>query len=211
MRTFLDSICLVRVLFTRPRKWGSAVGGMAAFWAADAMAAWAALAAFGLHMNAAAMFTGFATGMVFTRRNGPLAGAGVLTLVLAVSIWASGAPFATAITGIFAYRIMASLLPVPPCLATLPTLRRIGRAHSSDAARSGDAGRAPGGQFLQADALGLGQQGGEHIGASERPELARRRGDSVAGGTDPYREQLGRIHERGGVGAELGEEVRRPE
>jgi len=37
---------------------------------------------FGFRMNAAALFVGFATGMVFTRRTGPLAGAGVLALVL---------------------------------------------------------------------------------------------------------------------------------
>ena len=39
-------------------------------------AVWAGLAAFGYEMNGAALFVGFATGMVFTRRTGPLAGAG---------------------------------------------------------------------------------------------------------------------------------------
>lgn len=135
VRTFLDSICLIRVLFTQPRRWGSAVCGMAVFWAADALAAWAALAAFGFDMNAAAMFVGFATGMVFTRRNGPLAGAGVLTLVLAVSIWASGAPFATAVAGLFVYRIMVLWLPAPVCLATLPVLRQIGQNRTAAAER----------------------------------------------------------------------------
>ena len=47
-------------------------------WAADACATRAGLAMFGFRMNAAALFVGFATGMVFTRRTGPLAGAGVL-------------------------------------------------------------------------------------------------------------------------------------
>ena len=72
---FLDSIRIIRVLFVHPLRWGSALCGMALFWAADAFATWAGLAMFGFQMNAAALFVGFATGMVFTRRTGPLAGA----------------------------------------------------------------------------------------------------------------------------------------
>jgi hypothetical protein len=63
--------------------------------------------------------------MVFTRRTGPLAGAGVLALVLPLTIWASGAPLAVAIVGVFAYRLLALLLPMPVSLATLPTLREM--------------------------------------------------------------------------------------
>jgi hypothetical protein len=99
---------------------------MAVFWAADAFACWAGLAAFGYQMDAAALFVGFATGMVFTRRTGPLAGAGVLALVLPVTIWYSGAPFAVEIAGVFACRILALLLPMPVSLAALPTLRQLG-------------------------------------------------------------------------------------
>jgi hypothetical protein len=124
--TFLDSIHLIRVLFARPLRWWPALCGMALFWAADAFAAWAGLAAFGFQMNPAALFVGFATGMVFTRRTGPLAGAGVLALVLPVTLWVSGAPFAVAVAGVFAYRILALLLPMPVSLAALPALRELG-------------------------------------------------------------------------------------
>jgi hypothetical protein len=123
---FLDSIHLIRELFVQPRRWWPALLGMALFWAADAFAAWAGLAAFGFAMNAAQLFVGLATGMVFTRRTGPLAGAGVLALVLPLTIWYSGAPFAVAITGVFAYRILALWLPIPGALAVLPTMRRMG-------------------------------------------------------------------------------------
>jgi hypothetical protein len=34
----VDSIRVIRVLFTRPLRWGSALCGMALFWAADALA-----------------------------------------------------------------------------------------------------------------------------------------------------------------------------
>jgi hypothetical protein len=121
--TFLDSIHNIRVLFFHPLRWGTALLGMALFWAGDAGAVWAGLAAFGLHMNAAAMYVGFVTGMVFTRRSGPLAGAGVLALVLPVTIWISGAPLPVAVAGVFVYRVLATWTLVPVSLAVLPTLR----------------------------------------------------------------------------------------
>ena len=124
--TFLESIHLIRELFVNPRRWWPALAGMAVFWATDAFAAWSGMATFGFRMNAAALFVGFATGMVFTRRTGPLAGAGVLALVLPLTIWYSGAPFAVAVVGVFAYRILALLLPMPVSLAALPTLRAMG-------------------------------------------------------------------------------------
>jgi hypothetical protein len=131
--TFLDSIRIIRVLFAHPVRWGSALWGMALFWAADAFAAWAGFAAFGFQMNAAALFVGFATGMVFTRRTGPLAGAGVLALLLPLTIWVSGAPLAVAVAGVFVYRVLALLLPMPVSLAALPTLRNMGQRQVSHA------------------------------------------------------------------------------
>ena len=88
---------------------------------------------FGLHMNPAALFVGFATGMVFTRRTGPLAGAGVLALVLPLTIWVSGAPLAAAVAGVFVYRVLALLLPMPVSLAALPTLRKMAQRLASHA------------------------------------------------------------------------------
>jgi hypothetical protein len=140
---FLDSIWMIRALFAHPLRWGWALCGMALFWAADAFAAWAGLAMFGFHMNAATLFVGFATGMVFTRRTGPLAGAGVLALVLPVTIWVSGAPFAVAVVGIFAYRVLALLLPMPVSLAALPTLRAMGQRPASHTAEAAENTKEP--------------------------------------------------------------------
>jgi len=141
--TFVDSIRIIRVLFAHPLRWGSALCGMALFWAADAFAAWAAMAAFGFEMNVAMLFVGFATGMVFTRRTGPLAGAGVLALVLPVTIWVSGAPFAVAVVGIFAYRMLALLLPMPVSLAALPTLRAMACRPAARAAGTAEGTNEP--------------------------------------------------------------------
>lgn len=124
---FLESVCLIRELFARPLRWGWGWLGMALFWAGDAFAVWAGLAAFGCALNGAALFVGFATGTVFTRRTAPLAGAGVLALVLPLALRYCGTPLAVAIAGVFTYRVLAFWLPMPASLAALPALRRMGR------------------------------------------------------------------------------------
>jgi hypothetical protein len=78
-------------------------------------------------MNGAALLVGYCTGMVFTRRTAPLAGAGTLALILPLTICASGAPLATAITGVAAYRLLCFWLPLPSALASLPVLRQTTR------------------------------------------------------------------------------------
>jgi hypothetical protein len=127
LAVFLDAVLLIRALFARPLRHRGAIAGMALFWAGDALAVWSALAAFGSLMNGAALIVGYCTGMVFTRRIAPLAGAGTLTLILPLTIWASGAPLATAITGVAAYRLLGGWLPLPSALASLPVLREITR------------------------------------------------------------------------------------
>jgi undecaprenyl-diphosphatase len=124
--TLLESVDLIRELFVHPRRWALALLGMALFWATDAFAVWAGLAAFGYHMDGAALIVGFATGMVLTRRTAPLGGAGLLALVLPLAIWYSGAPLAVAVVGVFAYRVASLWLPLPVALAFLPTLRTMG-------------------------------------------------------------------------------------
>lgn len=123
---FTDSIALVRDMFRDPRHhWGGPVG-MTLFWVAELFAGWSGLAVFGFHMNAASFIVGFLTAALFTRRTGPLAGAGVLMVTLSVMLWYSSAPFSAAILGIFTYRMISFWLPLPFSLASLPTLRTIG-------------------------------------------------------------------------------------
>jgi hypothetical protein len=126
LAAFLDSVYLIRVLFLRPHRWAWALLGMALFWAAEAFAAWAALAALGVRMNVAALIVGFGTGMVFTRRTGPLGGASVLVLVLPPALWYSGAPLAAAVAAVFIYQFLFQWLPMVPALTLLPTLRAMG-------------------------------------------------------------------------------------
>lgn len=122
---FLDSVLLIRQLVARPLRNQLALAGMLLFWAAEIFAVWAGLAAFGVAMDGAVLAAGVCTGMVFTRRVAPLAGAGTLTLILPVAIWYCGAPLAVAVAGTFAYRALTLWLPMPFALATLPVLRRL--------------------------------------------------------------------------------------
>jgi hypothetical protein len=130
---FLESIHLLRAMFASPRHYGFAVAGMALFWAGDAFAVWAALAAFGFHMDAAALFVGYATGMVFTRRTAPLTGGAVLVLCLPLTICGSGAPLAVAVVAVVLYRTLAVWLPTPAALALLPEVRKIGQQRARQA------------------------------------------------------------------------------
>jgi uncharacterized membrane protein YbhN (UPF0104 family) len=143
MGVFLDAIHLNRLLFLRLRDHGAAVAGMTLFWLTDAFAMWAGLAAFGFHMNPAPMFIGYATGMVFTRRTGPLGGAGVLMVVLPVTLWVSGAPLAVAVVAVFAYRVLSLWLPMPFAFASLSTLRHMGEPGAAHAEQEADAPGEP--------------------------------------------------------------------
>lgn len=122
-----DSGRLAAQILARPVRYWTALAGMLTFWAGEMFAVWAGLAVFGFRMNGAALVVGFATGMVFTRRSAPLAGAGILTVILALAIWYCGAPLAVAAAGIFAYRALTLWLPMPFALAALPVLRQISK------------------------------------------------------------------------------------
>jgi hypothetical protein len=133
LAVFVASIFLIRQLFVKYREHWPALAGMAGFWLADMFAGWCGLAAFGFLMGPAQFIIGFGTGMVFTRRTGPLAGAGILGLVLPITVWYSGAPFGAAVAGLFAYRVLALWLPMPAALAALPTLRLMGERADGEA------------------------------------------------------------------------------
>lgn len=140
---FLDSIRLVRHLFEQTFNRESAVLGMTLFWAAEMFAVWAGMAAFGFEMNGAQLVLGVGTGMVFTRRTGPLAGAGVLMLCLPLTIWYSGAPLAVAVVGVFAYRVLSLWLPLPFGLVQLPRLREMGNEEVPNAESKAGAPHEP--------------------------------------------------------------------
>ena len=121
-----DAIHLVWVSLRYPRRHGSAVIGMAVYWAADMFGLWAATTAFGFRMSPISAVVVLGTGMIFTRRTGPLAGAGYVCVALIASAWnAAMVPLAAATLGVMTYRFFTLWLPLPAALAVLPRLRAL--------------------------------------------------------------------------------------
>jgi hypothetical protein len=133
LAVLLDAIHQIRWHAVHALKPDGAIAGMALFWAADAFAVWSGLAAFGVRMNVPAFIVGFATGMICTRRAAPLAGAGLLTLALSLSIWVSGVPLAAAAAAVFSYRMVLLVLGLAVAVAPRRALRRVGQGEVAPA------------------------------------------------------------------------------
>jgi hypothetical protein len=133
---FLDAIHIVWVNLRNPREYGLSVLGMAVYWGGDMFALWSATAAFGFQMSALSVIVALGTGMIFTRRTGPLGGAGIMEVALVATVWYGvGAPFAAATLGVAAYRFFTLLVPIPASLAALPKLRALGRKGEESSGR----------------------------------------------------------------------------
>jgi hypothetical protein len=133
---FFDTAHLVFALTRSPRRNAPALAGMALYWAAEMFALWAATAAFGFHMSVLSVIVALGTGMLFTRRTAPLAGAGVMVVALVPTLWYGAAvPFAAATLGVAAYRFLTLWVPLPASLAAIPKLRELGRTGEGTSGR----------------------------------------------------------------------------
>ena len=117
----------IRILFRLVREWRQhwlGFAGAALYWAGDVVCLWASLQPFDAAPPFAAIVLAHAVGYVLTRRTLPLAGAGIVEVLMPLTLVAAGAPFAGAILGVFTYRIFNLWLPLLPAAAALPHLRR---------------------------------------------------------------------------------------
>jgi hypothetical protein len=117
----------IRILFRLAREWRRhwlGFVGAAFYWAGDVVCLWASLQPFDAAPGFAPTVLAHAVGYVLTRRTLPLAGAGIVEVLMPLTLVASGAPFAGAIAGVFVYRIFNLWLPLLPAGAALPHLRR---------------------------------------------------------------------------------------
>lgn len=117
----------IRVLFQLARDWRDhwlGFVGASIYWAGDVVCLWASLQPFDAAPRFASVILAHAVGYVLTRRTLPLAGAGIVEVLMPLSLVASGAPFAGAILGVFAYRIFNLWLPLLPAAVAVPHLRR---------------------------------------------------------------------------------------
>jgi Lysylphosphatidylglycerol synthase TM region len=117
----------IHVLFQLAREWREhwpAFVGASLYWAGDVLCLWFALKPFDAAPDFAAVVLAHAVGYVLTRRTLPLAGAGVVEVLMPLTLVAAGAPFPGAVLGVFTYRLFNLWLPLVPAAIVLPHLRR---------------------------------------------------------------------------------------
>jgi uncharacterized membrane protein YbhN (UPF0104 family) len=117
----------IRLLFRLAAGWRGnwlAFLGASVYWAGDVACLWASLKPFGATPTLPAIVLAHAVGYVLTRRTLPFAGAGIVEVLMPLTLLAAGASFAGAVLGVIVYRIFNLWLPLIPALAALPTVRR---------------------------------------------------------------------------------------
>jgi uncharacterized membrane protein YbhN (UPF0104 family) len=111
-------------LLCRPDRGMMAVAGIALYWTADIIALWAALRFLSTPIGAPELIIAYATGYLFTRRTLPFAGAVIIEVLLAVSLWAVNVPFASAALAVLLYRLSDFVLTLGAALIASRTLER---------------------------------------------------------------------------------------
>jgi hypothetical protein len=117
----------IRLLFRVATCWRQhwlAFVGASVYWAGDVACLWASLKPFGATPTLPAIVLAHAVGYVLTRRTLPFAGAGIVDVLMPLTLVAAGAPFAGAVLGVIVYRIFNLWLPLIPAFAALPSVRR---------------------------------------------------------------------------------------
>jgi len=117
----------IHVLFRLSREWREhwpGLVGSTVYWAGDVLCLWASLQPFNAAPTVPGIVLAHAVGYVLTRRTLPFAGAGVVEVLMPLTLVACGAPFPGAILGVVTYRLFNLWLPLLPALAALPRLRR---------------------------------------------------------------------------------------
>jgi len=139
----IGGVALVRHIIAHAHRYPAAVIGYPVYWFGDVLTLYAALRAFGAHIDPASLVLGYATGYVATGIPLPLGGAGGVDASLALSLTLVGVPLAPAVLGTLVYRGFSFWLPIVPALAFLPTLRDLKAdiEHADRVARDRDSER----------------------------------------------------------------------
>ncbi|HZO61538.1 MAG TPA: YbhN family protein [Gaiellaceae bacterium] len=127
----------IHILFRLAHEWKRhwpAFAGATVYWAGDVLCLWASLKPFGPSPAIPPVILAHAVGYVLTRRTLPLAGAGVVEVLMPLTLVAAGMPFPGAVLGVITYRAFNLWLPLLPAALALPrarrTLRQEAHAHS---------------------------------------------------------------------------------
>ena len=131
-----EAIYLLFRLAATPRRHAGAFLGATLYWLGDVACLWACLRPFDAEPALPALVIAHAVGYSLTRRTLPLAGAGIVELLMPLTLVAGGSPLGGAVLGVFVYRICNLWLPLVPALLALPPVRHLGAdaptPHGSD-------------------------------------------------------------------------------
>lgn len=126
----------IRLLFRLGAEWRRhwpAFLGATVYWAGDVGCLWASLKPFEATPQISAIILAHAVGYVLTRRTLPLAGAGVVEVLMPLTLVAAGASFPGAVLGVVAYRVFNLWLPLLPAVWALPAARLVAPARAASA------------------------------------------------------------------------------
>lgn len=115
----LYGIDLLFALLAGWRRYWPAFAGAGVYWAGDLLCLGACIAPFAAAPSIPAIVIAHAEGYVLTRRTLPLAGAGIVELLMPLTLTACGTSFVGAILGVLAYRVFNLWLPLIPALLAL--------------------------------------------------------------------------------------------
>jgi uncharacterized membrane protein YbhN (UPF0104 family) len=131
-----DAFEAIHILFrlaSEPRRYAGAFLGSTIYWLGDVACLWACLKPFHAVPALPSLVIAHAVGYSLTRRTLPLAGAGIVELLMPLTLAAGGAPLVGAIPGVSVYRLCNLWLPLVPALLALPSVRRLGEGRDGTA------------------------------------------------------------------------------
>jgi uncharacterized membrane protein YbhN (UPF0104 family) len=127
----LEGIHLLFRLVAEIRTTWPAFAGSAVYWAGDVGSLWASARVFYDRPSVAGVVIAHAVGYVLTRRTLPLAGAGIVEVLMPLTLTAAAVPFSAAVAGVVVYRLFNLWLPLPPALAAAPKVETILRERNA--------------------------------------------------------------------------------
>jgi uncharacterized membrane protein YbhN (UPF0104 family) len=123
----IGGVVLVRAIVCRPQRYVAGVVGFPIFWLGHLLCLYGGLRAFGGSIGPAELVLGYATGYVASALPLPAGGAGGIDAAMTFALTMVGVPLATALLGVFAYRLFTFWLPLVPALIIVPRLSRLHR------------------------------------------------------------------------------------
>jgi uncharacterized protein (TIRG00374 family) len=121
----IGGVVLVRYILVHTRRHWHASAGFVLYWAADLLALYVALRAFGAHIAPAPLVLAYTTAYVVTSLPLPAGGAGGVEAGLAFSLHAVGVPLAPALLATLVYRVYTLWVPLVVAAAFVPQVPKL--------------------------------------------------------------------------------------